>query len=152
MTTDITTNTDASPTTHEGILAFVTEVAELTQPDAIHWCTGDDDEWNQLTEQLVPRPDQLVQGLGAVVGTHRELVDLAEPAPDRLAQLSLQVPAHVGEGGGAGPAVEKLVRASDRQLGAVAEANDVACDTGCGDAAIQRGLRRIEGGRERAVL
>ena len=53
MTTDITTNTDASPTTHEGILAFVTEVAELTQPDAIHWCTGDDDEWNQLTEQLV---------------------------------------------------------------------------------------------------
>ena len=25
MTTDITTNTDASPTTHEGILAFVTE-------------------------------------------------------------------------------------------------------------------------------
>ena len=53
MTTDITTNTDASPTNHEGILAFVTEVAELTQPDAIHWCTGDDDEWNRLTEQLV---------------------------------------------------------------------------------------------------
>ncbi len=53
MTTDITTNTDASPTTHEGILAFVTEVAELTQPDAIHWCTGDDDEWNRLTDLLV---------------------------------------------------------------------------------------------------
>jgi phosphoenolpyruvate carboxykinase (GTP) len=53
MTTDITTNTDASPTTHEGILAFVAEVAELTQPDAIHWCTGDDAEWNRLTERLV---------------------------------------------------------------------------------------------------
>jgi len=53
MTTDITTNTDASPTTHEGILAFVNEVAELTQPDAIHWCTGDDDEWNKLTDLLV---------------------------------------------------------------------------------------------------
>ncbi|HEX4977659.1 MAG TPA: phosphoenolpyruvate carboxykinase (GTP) [Nocardioides sp.] len=53
MTTDTTTNTDASPTTHEGILSFVNEVAELTQPEAIHWCTGDDAEWERLTEHLV---------------------------------------------------------------------------------------------------
>ena len=41
-----------APTTHEGILAFVREVAELTQPDAIHWCTGSDEEWTMLTEAL----------------------------------------------------------------------------------------------------
>ncbi len=52
MTTD-TTTTSTSPTTHEGILAWVSEIAELTQPDQIHWCTGDDDEWEQLTSALV---------------------------------------------------------------------------------------------------
>ncbi|MGD9958651.1 phosphoenolpyruvate carboxykinase (GTP) [Nocardioides sp.] len=41
------------PTTHAGILAWVTEVAELTQPDTIHWCTGTDDEWTELTDALV---------------------------------------------------------------------------------------------------
>ncbi len=29
------------------------EVAELTQPDSIHWCTGSDAEWTALTDQLV---------------------------------------------------------------------------------------------------
>ncbi len=51
MTTDTTTS--PSPTTHEGILSWVTEIAELTQPDHIHWCTGDDAEWEQLTSALV---------------------------------------------------------------------------------------------------
>ena len=41
-----------APTTHEGILSFVREVAALTQPDAIHWCTGSDEEWTMLTEAL----------------------------------------------------------------------------------------------------
>ena len=50
--TDVTTETTA-PTTHEGILSWVTEVAELTQPARIHWCTGSDDEWVELTEALV---------------------------------------------------------------------------------------------------
>ncbi len=40
-------------TTHQGILDWVTEVAELTQPDDIHWCTGSDEEWVQLTDFLV---------------------------------------------------------------------------------------------------
>jgi phosphoenolpyruvate carboxykinase (GTP) len=31
----------------------VTEVAELTQPDQVHWCTGSDEEWTQLTDALV---------------------------------------------------------------------------------------------------
>ncbi|MGN6577297.1 MAG: phosphoenolpyruvate carboxykinase (GTP) [Nocardioides sp.] len=51
MTTDTTTS--PSPTTHEGILSWVTEIAELTQPDQVHWCTGDDAEWEQLTNLLV---------------------------------------------------------------------------------------------------
>ena len=57
MTTDTTitegTGTESAPTTHARILSWVQEVAELTQPDRIHWCTGDDAEWNQLTEELV---------------------------------------------------------------------------------------------------
>jgi phosphoenolpyruvate carboxykinase (GTP) len=46
-----TIGTDA-PTTHQGILDFVHEVAELTQPDRIHWCTGSDQEWDDLTRAL----------------------------------------------------------------------------------------------------
>ncbi len=58
MTTDTTTTPTGTqeadaPTTHEGILAWVQEVAELTQPDRIHWCTGDDAEWEALTDALV---------------------------------------------------------------------------------------------------
>jgi phosphoenolpyruvate carboxykinase (GTP) len=44
---------DATPTTHQGILDFVAEVAALTTPDRIHWCTGSDEEWTELTEALV---------------------------------------------------------------------------------------------------
>ena len=51
-TIDRNVTTDA-PTTHERLLAWVDEVAELTQPDAIHWCDGSDAEWTALTDQLV---------------------------------------------------------------------------------------------------
>ncbi len=47
------TMTEDAPTTHEGILAFVREAAELTTPDRIHWCTGSDQEWVELTDALV---------------------------------------------------------------------------------------------------
>src|SRR5512139_183182 len=57
MTADTaSTNTEtnqSAPTTHQGILNWVREVAELTQPDSIHWCTGSDEEWVQLTDSLV---------------------------------------------------------------------------------------------------
>jgi phosphoenolpyruvate carboxykinase (GTP) len=43
----------SAPTTHEGILSWVSEVAELTQPDQVHWCTGSDEEWTELTDFLV---------------------------------------------------------------------------------------------------
>ena len=52
-TSNQTTATEDAPTTHEGILAFVSEVAALTTPDRIHWCTGSDEEWVELTEALV---------------------------------------------------------------------------------------------------
>ena len=47
-----TPQTDDAATTHQGILAWVTEIAELTRPDAIHWCTGSDEEWAELTAAL----------------------------------------------------------------------------------------------------
>ena len=49
----MTTETTEKPTTHEGILSWVQEVAELTQPERIHWCTGSDEEWVELTDSLV---------------------------------------------------------------------------------------------------
>jgi phosphoenolpyruvate carboxykinase (GTP) len=40
-------------TRHEKLLAWVQEVAALTQPDRIHWCDGSEAERATLTEQLV---------------------------------------------------------------------------------------------------
>ena len=51
--TAATTAPDEQATSHEGIRNWVTEVAGLTQPDRIHWCTGTDAEWADLTGQLV---------------------------------------------------------------------------------------------------
>jgi phosphoenolpyruvate carboxykinase (GTP) len=42
-----------APTTHRGILDWVEEITELTTPDRVHWCTGSDAEWTQLTDALV---------------------------------------------------------------------------------------------------
>ncbi|MBA2638689.1 MAG: phosphoenolpyruvate carboxykinase (GTP) [Nocardioidaceae bacterium] len=42
-----------APTTHAGILAFVEETAALSKPDRIHWVTGSDEEWTELTRSLV---------------------------------------------------------------------------------------------------
>ena len=50
-TTD--TSKDTAPTSHEGIASWVSEIAELTQPDRVHWCTGSDEEWAELTDALV---------------------------------------------------------------------------------------------------
>ncbi len=44
---------DTVPTTHERLRTWVAEIAELTQPDSIHWCDGSDAEWEQLTGELV---------------------------------------------------------------------------------------------------
>ncbi|GAA4751695.1 phosphoenolpyruvate carboxykinase (GTP) [Gordonia alkaliphila] len=43
----------SAPTNHAGLLAWVAEVAELTQPDRVVWVAGTDEEWDRLTTQLV---------------------------------------------------------------------------------------------------
>ena len=43
------------PTSHARLLAWVREVAQLTQPDHIEWCDGSDEEWDRLTTLLEER-------------------------------------------------------------------------------------------------
>ncbi len=45
--------TEAAPTDHGKLLAWVAEIAELTQPDRIHWVDGSDEEYARLTSELV---------------------------------------------------------------------------------------------------
>jgi phosphoenolpyruvate carboxykinase (GTP) len=40
-------------TDHIRLQAWVADVAELTQPDAIHWCDGSDEEYEQLAQTLL---------------------------------------------------------------------------------------------------
>src|SRR5688500_2600861 len=42
-----------APTAHARLKAWVAEVAELTQPDAIHWCDGSQEEYDQMAQALV---------------------------------------------------------------------------------------------------
>ncbi|MEU4648206.1 phosphoenolpyruvate carboxykinase (GTP) [Nocardia fluminea] len=42
-----------APTEHSELLAWVQEVAELTQPERVVWADGSDAEWDRLTTQLV---------------------------------------------------------------------------------------------------
>jgi phosphoenolpyruvate carboxykinase (GTP) len=44
---------DSAPTNHKGLLSWVREVAELTQPDRVAWADGSDAEWQRLAEELV---------------------------------------------------------------------------------------------------
>ncbi len=40
-------------TSHARLQAWVDEVAALTEPDAVHWCDGSEEEWRALTDRLV---------------------------------------------------------------------------------------------------
>ncbi len=48
MATDTT-----APTRNEKLLAWVDEIAELTQPAAIHWCDGSSEEYDAIAQELV---------------------------------------------------------------------------------------------------
>ena len=49
-----------APTRHARLLEWVNEVAQLTTPDRIVWCTGSREEWDRLAAELVEK-GQLVR-------------------------------------------------------------------------------------------
>jgi len=53
MTSATIPGLDTAPTKHSGLLAWVREVAELTQPDRVEWSDGSEEEWNRLMALLV---------------------------------------------------------------------------------------------------
>ena len=58
---------DTAPTKHEGLLAWVQEIAELTQPDRVVFADGSDEEYERLTAHLVE------------AGTFQKLNDKKQP-------------------------------------------------------------------------
>jgi len=57
-----------APTTHDRLLAWVEEVAALSEPDQIHWCDGSAGEYERLCAALVE------------AGTFRRLSDARRPS------------------------------------------------------------------------
>ncbi len=57
----------AAPTKNAKLLAWVDEVADLVQPDAVHWCDGSAEEYDRLCQALVD------------AGTFEKLADAKRP-------------------------------------------------------------------------
>ena len=53
MTSATIPGLDTAPTKHQGLLSWVEEVAELTQPDRVVFADGSEEEWQRLADQLV---------------------------------------------------------------------------------------------------
>jgi phosphoenolpyruvate carboxykinase (GTP) len=56
-----------TPTKHAKLIAWVKEVAELTEPDAVEWCDGSAEEYDRLARHLVE------------TGTFEKLADAKRP-------------------------------------------------------------------------
>ena len=50
---DAMNTTAPAPTKNERLLAWVEEIAALTEPDEIHWCDGSAEEYDRLCQELV---------------------------------------------------------------------------------------------------
>jgi len=46
---------DTAPTKHARLVAWVREIAELTQPERVEWCDGSDAEFDRLTTLLIEK-------------------------------------------------------------------------------------------------
>ncbi len=75
---DLTT-APAALTTHQKLLAWVGEIAALTQPDSVHWCDGSAEEYDALAQSLID------------AGTFEKLSDAKRPN----SYLALSDPADV---------------------------------------------------------
>ncbi|MER5635896.1 phosphoenolpyruvate carboxykinase (GTP) [Kitasatospora sp. NPDC002227] len=53
MSFEISALSESAPTRHKRLLAWVSEIAELTQPDRVEWCDGSEEEYHRLAELLV---------------------------------------------------------------------------------------------------
>ena len=53
MSTNSIPGLHPAPTRHAKLIAWVEQVAALTQPERVYWCDGSDEEWTALTGELV---------------------------------------------------------------------------------------------------